>query len=81
MLDLCDMAQKAGAQIIVGCHPHVPSTTWHRQADAICWPSLGNFYFDQKRGAGVLLELRFFSQGTYAARIHALGNLYSASEK
>ena len=40
--------------------------------------SLGNFIFDQSspRGSGALLELRVFGQGTVAARLVPIPNLF-----
>ncbi|MFU2208249.1 AmmeMemoRadiSam system protein B [Solidesulfovibrio sp. C21] len=68
---------EAGAQCIIGCHPH---HAWPLTCDAnTCqaW-SLGNFLFDQSRpdADGELLEVRFFPQGTYALRRLPIGNLY-----
>ena len=40
--------------------------------------SLGNFIFDQSspRGSGALVELRVFKQGTVAARLVPIPNLF-----
>jgi poly-gamma-glutamate synthesis protein (capsule biosynthesis protein) len=68
---------RAGAELVVGAHPH---RTWPMTCDAAgcqAW-SLGNFLFDQDRpeADGALLEVRFFRQGTYALRLIRLGNPY-----
>jgi hypothetical protein len=41
-------------------------------------PSLGNLIFDQidPKNTGGLIEVRFFEQGTWAARWQPVGNLY-----
>jgi hypothetical protein len=41
-------------------------------------PTLGNLLFDQsqRERGGVLLEVRFFEQGTFATRVIPVGNLY-----
>ena len=75
--------QDCGVGAIVGAHPH-------RAANAIealqggeyaMLYSLGNLLFDQtaERGSGALLELRVFQQGTYAARLMPLPNLFDES--
>jgi poly-gamma-glutamate synthesis protein (capsule biosynthesis protein) len=70
--------RQAGAELVIGAHPH---RSWPVSADKdalVAW-SLGNFLFDQKRpeASGSLVEVRFFSQGTYALRVIPLGNLYA----
>ncbi len=74
---LADRLERAGAELLVGSHPH---RTWPLTCDAHgcrAW-SLGNFLFDQSRpdADGGLLEVRFFPQGTYALRSVAWGNPY-----
>jgi poly-gamma-glutamate synthesis protein (capsule biosynthesis protein) len=75
--------QNCGVAAIVGAHPH-------RAANAIealqggeyaMLYSLGNLLFDQtaERSSGALLELRMFKQGTYAARLIPLPNLFELS--
>jgi AmmeMemoRadiSam system protein B len=74
---LADTLIRAGAQCIIGAHPH---RAWPLTCDATAcqaW-SLGNFLFDQSRpeADGALLEVRFFPQGTYALRLIPFGNPY-----
>ena len=75
--------QDCGVAAIVGAHPH-------RAANAIealqggeyaLLYSLGNLLFDQsaERSSGALLELRVFKQGTFAARLIPLPNLFEMS--
>jgi poly-gamma-glutamate capsule biosynthesis protein CapA/YwtB (metallophosphatase superfamily) len=75
---LAGWAEKAGFSLVTGCHPHVPSEGWDPRSPVFRWDSLGNLLFDQPdpRCSGVLLEVRFFSQGTMACRVFPLGNLY-----
>lgn len=75
---LTNAALEAGFDLITGCHPHVPSLTWAEQDGSLVYHSLGNLLFDQvaaERG-GMLLELRFFEQGTFSTRLIPVGNLY-----
>ncbi|WP_106475719.1 CapA family protein [Phytohalomonas tamaricis] len=57
---LCDL----GADVIVGCHPHVPQG-YERHNDAVIFYSLGNFYFSSmgkatgKKHASYALKLQF----------------------
>lgn len=74
---------RCGVSLIVGNHSH--------QAAADIAPlrggatqsvySLGNFLFDQTspRGSGALLEVRVFDQGTLAARLIPIPNLFELS--
>lgn len=78
---LAAWAEEAGAALVLGCHPHRPSPGWERSERALRFHSLGNLVFDQadpKNGGG-LVELRFFEQGTWAARWIPLGNLFRDS--
>lgn len=72
--------QDCGVGAIIGAHPH-------RAAEAIeamqggeyqLTYSLGNLLFDQTaaRSSGALLELRTFKQGTYAARLIPIPDLF-----
>lgn len=74
-IQLADWAEQAGASLISGCHPHVSSQNWEHKPSSLRWYSTGNLLFDQSNTDGTLLELRFFPQGTYSARIHRIGNL------
>lgn len=75
---LAAWAESAGGSLILGAHPHRPSPGWERSGRALRFYSLGNLIFDQLDPAntGGLVEVRFFEQGTWAARWHPLGNLY-----
>ena len=75
---LAELAGQAGAAVILGAHPHRPSPRWFLDDHSLGFPSLGNLLFDQPdpRNTGGLVELRFFPQGTFAARWIPLGNLY-----
>jgi len=78
---LASWAEAAGATLVLGCHPHRPSPGWERSPQALHFHSLGNLIFDQidpKNGGG-LVEVRFFEQGTWAARWIPLGNLFRDS--
>lgn len=75
---LAAWAEHAGAKLVLGAHPHRPSPRWFLGRHSLRFPSLGNLLFDQPQPAntGGLVELRFFPQGTFAARWIPLGNLY-----
>jgi poly-gamma-glutamate synthesis protein (capsule biosynthesis protein) len=82
---IADALARCGVSLIVGGHSH-------QAADAIS-PlrggatqtvfSLGNFIFDQSspRGSGALLELRVFKQGTVAARLVPIPNLFDLTRR
>ena len=80
---LADWAENAGAALVIGCHPHRPSPAWERSARSLRFPSMGNLIFDQTdlHNSGGLIEIRFFEQGTWAARWIPLGNLFSGKPK
>ena len=80
---IADALSQCGVSLIVGNHSH-------QAADAIeplrggavqTVYSLGNFIFDQTspRGTGALLEVRTFKQGTIAARLIPIPNLFELS--
>jgi len=80
---IADALAQCGVSLIVGNHSH-------QAADAIealrggavqTVYSLGNFIFDQTspRGSGALLEVRVFKQGTVAARLVPIPNLFELS--
>lgn len=75
---LSEILASKGVSLYIGTHHHKqgPLTADIRQAQA--W-SLGNFLFDQSRSDadGALLEVVFFTQGSYWLRLVDLGNLYS----
>ncbi|MEI6177372.1 MAG: CapA family protein, partial [Verrucomicrobiota bacterium] len=72
-------ADEAGAALVLGCHPHRPSPAWENSGVSLRRYSLGNLLFDQtdSKNTGGLVEVRFFHQGTWAARWIPLGNLYA----
>lgn len=75
---LADALGTAGVALIIGSHSHVASRGLELvpERTTLVANSLGNFIFDQpgcERDGG-LLEVRFFPEGTYALRWHAIGN-------
>ncbi len=70
---------------IVGAHPHVASDDLEALAggETLLAYSLGNFLFDQTaaKSSGALLELKVFRQGTVAARLVPLPNLFELATK
>jgi AmmeMemoRadiSam system protein B len=75
---LAGAAVKAGFDLLIGCHAHVPSPATKQVEGILTLPTLGNLLFDQsqRERGGVLLEVRFFEQGTFATRVIPVGNLY-----
>lgn len=69
-----------GVSLIVGAHSHQAARGIEavRGGEFQMTFSLGNLLFDQRRAhaSSALLELRFFKQGTFAARLVPLPNLY-----
>lgn len=80
VMELADWAGQAGAVVVGGCHPHVSTPDWDLRGSSLRWYSTGNFLFDQHHADGKLLEIRFFPQGTCAARAHPIGNLHDAGK-
>lgn len=70
--------QTSGFDLLVGCHSHLPASKLRILEGIPTLTSLGNLLFDQaqRNRGGVLLEVRFFDQGTFATRVIPLGNLY-----
>lgn len=71
---------RCGVSLVVGAHSHQASGALEQVnggAGQMLF-SLGNFLFDQTspRGSGALLELRVFQQGTVAARLIPVPNLF-----
>jgi AmmeMemoRadiSam system protein B len=77
---IADALARCGVSLIVGNHSHQASPVIEplRGGAAQMVYSLGNFIFDQTspRGSGALLELRVFKQGTVAARLVPIANLF-----
>ena len=71
---------RCGVSLIVGGHSHQAADAISplRGGAAQAVFSLGNFIFDQSspRGSGALLEVRVFGQGTVAARLVPIPNLF-----
>lgn len=67
-----------GVNMIIGAHSHqaAPSIETTQGGNALMAFSLGNFLFDQSQASSALLELRVFRQGTFAARLIKLPNLF-----
>ena len=78
--ELAQEMRLRGASVIAGAHPHVADGRLAALGggEAIMAYSLGNFLFDQPAAtsSGTLLELRVFRQGTVAARLIELPNLF-----
>jgi AmmeMemoRadiSam system protein B len=69
-----------GIGAIIGAHPHRAAIKIEARqgGEYQLTYSLGNLLFDQTtdRGSGALLELRAFKQGTFAARLIPIPNLF-----
>jgi poly-gamma-glutamate synthesis protein (capsule biosynthesis protein) len=77
---IADALARCGVSLVVGGHSHQAAEAIEplRGGAAQTVFSLGNFIFDQSspRGSGALLELRVFGQGTVAARLVPIPNLF-----
>jgi poly-gamma-glutamate synthesis protein (capsule biosynthesis protein) len=78
--ELAGALRQSGVSLIVGAHPHQAYTRVEALAGgetAVAY-SLGNFLFDQfsDRASGAILEVRFFPQGTFFARLVPMPNFY-----
>lgn len=75
---------RCGVALVIGDHSHRAAATIEslNGGAAQMVYSLGNFIFDQSapRGSGALLELRVFKQGTVAARLMPIPNLFDATK-
>ena len=82
--ELAEEMRLRGAAVIAGAHPHVADGRLVSLGGgaAIMAYSLGNFLFDQPAAiaSGTLLELRVFRQGTVAARLIELPNLFDLAK-
>jgi len=78
--EIADRLAACGVSLIIGAHSHQPSARLEAAGGgrSLILHSLGNLLFDQRspRGAGQLLELRVFRQGTFAARLIPVPNLF-----
>jgi len=83
--DIAEKLARCGVSLIVGGHAHQASGGPEplRGGAAQMVFSLGNFIFDQSapRGSGALLELRVFGQGTLAARLVPVPNLFDLTKR
>jgi poly-gamma-glutamate synthesis protein (capsule biosynthesis protein) len=72
--------QGCGVSLVVGTHSHKASARIESLAGGAVQMvfSLGNFLFDQaaQRSSSALLEIRVFQQGTIAARLVPIPNLF-----
>lgn len=65
-------AIEAGADLVIGHHPHVVQPMERYKGKPICW-SLGNFVFSTSgRGSGAMLDAILSPQGCISARLHRL---------
>jgi poly-gamma-glutamate synthesis protein (capsule biosynthesis protein) len=82
---IADTLARCGVTLIVGGHSHQAAEAIEplRGGAAQSVFSLGNFIFDQSspRGAGALLEVRVFRQGTVAARLVPVPNLFELTKQ
>jgi AmmeMemoRadiSam system protein B len=82
---IADALARCGVSLIVGAHSHQASPAIEplKGGAAQMVFSLGNLIFDQSasRGSGALLELRVFGQGTVAARLIPIPNLFDLTKK
>ncbi|MDL2316799.1 CapA family protein [Desulfovibrio sp. OttesenSCG-928-A18] len=71
------MLEEAGAELIIGHHPHMTGPFEASLKGFQAW-SLGNFVFDQVRSEtdGALLEIIFFDTGAYWVRQLPAENMY-----
>lgn len=78
--ELSHELRQRGVSAIIGSHSHRASTAIVPLAggQALRVYSLGNFIFDQTAevASGALLEVRFFEQGTFFARLIPIPNYY-----
>jgi poly-gamma-glutamate capsule biosynthesis protein CapA/YwtB (metallophosphatase superfamily) len=81
---IADALARCGVALIVGGHSHQAADSIEplRGGAAQTVFSLGNFIFDQSapRGSGTMLELRVFKQGTVAARLVPIPNLFDLTK-
>jgi poly-gamma-glutamate synthesis protein (capsule biosynthesis protein) len=75
-------SRPSGLSLVLGAHPHVASDRLQLTGPdrVIVAASLGNLIFDQPRGTGALVEVRFFPCGTHAVRRIPLGNVLTAGK-
>jgi poly-gamma-glutamate synthesis protein (capsule biosynthesis protein) len=81
--ELAGRLRQSGVSLIAGAHPHQAYQRVEALAGgetAVAY-SLGNFLFDQfsDRASGAILEVRFFPQGTFFARLVPMPNFYEAA--
>ncbi|OJX15400.1 MAG: AmmeMemoRadiSam system protein B [Devosia sp. 67-54] len=78
--DIAQKLMRCGVSLVVGGHSHQAAQAVQPVAGGAGQMvfSLGNFLFDQSspRGSSALLEVRVFKQGTVAARLLPMPNLF-----
>jgi poly-gamma-glutamate synthesis protein (capsule biosynthesis protein) len=83
--DIAQKLMRCGVTLVVGGHSHQASNAVQTMAGGAGQMvfSLGNFLFDQSspRGSSALLEVRVFEQGTVAARLVPMRNLFELGRK
>jgi AmmeMemoRadiSam system protein B len=81
---IADALARCGVSLIVGGHSHQAASAIESLRGGLAQTvfSLGNFIFDQSspRGSGAMLELRVFKQGTVAARLVPIPNLFDLTK-
>jgi poly-gamma-glutamate synthesis protein (capsule biosynthesis protein) len=81
--ELARALRQSGVALVVGAHPHqaYPHIEALAGGETAVAYSLGNFLFDQfsDRASGAILEVRFFPQGTFFARLVPMPNFYEAA--
>jgi AmmeMemoRadiSam system protein B len=80
---LADALRRKGISLMVGAHPHqaFPELRALAGGQGLVAYSLGNFVFDQfnDRASSAILQVRFFSQGTFFARLVPIPNVYDVA--
>jgi poly-gamma-glutamate synthesis protein (capsule biosynthesis protein) len=78
--DVAQALTRCGVSLVIGAHSHQAGSTIEAVSGGTGQMvfSLGNFLFDQTspRGSAALLEVRVFGQGTVAARLVPVPNLF-----
>jgi AmmeMemoRadiSam system protein B len=81
--ELAGALRQSGVALIVGAHPHqaYPRIDALAGGETAVAYSLGNLLFDQfsDRASGAILEVRFFPQGTFFARLVPMPNFYEVA--
>jgi poly-gamma-glutamate synthesis protein (capsule biosynthesis protein) len=82
---IAEALARCGVSLIVGAHSHQAAARIEQLRGGATQSvfSLGNLIFDQSapRASGTLLELRAFAQGTVAARLVPIPNLFDLAKR